>query len=210
MDRSTLLPSAQGYHEGTGTGAGERRKTMAYDDQQDDHNNGSWLLALRENGKGYLGRVSKLDGKDAYACTDDAAKPRSEVPIEEVIEAKVVTLNPVYDYREQVKEVPIIDPKTGKMLADPNTPGIPAMQPVRSPLVMPVGFTLEPAPIHLRGELYDFRFLSQMDKRDAKTCRDFAQETRTIMRRTRLQASGLQAPNGEEIATIAKAHGRPA
>lgn len=155
-----------------------------------------------EPGKGYLGRVSKLDGKDAYArplaAISAEPKPRSEVPVEEVLAAELVTLNPVYDYREQVKEVPLIDPETRKMVQDPNMPGLPIMQPMRTPLVMPVGFTLIAGPIHLRGARYDFRFLSQLDKRDAETLRGFARETRQMMKTTRLQASGLTAPTPEE------------
>jgi hypothetical protein len=161
-----------------------------------------------------VGRVSKIDGQDAYAHPErldensPEAKPRSDVPISEILAAELLTLNPVYDYREMVKDIPIIDPTTGKMMADPNTPGIPAMQPMRTPLVMPVGFTLVAAPIHLRSKFYDFRFFSQMDKRDADTTRSFAKDTRDMMKNARAQASGLTLPTGAEIADISKARAR--
>lgn len=183
--------------------------------ESDDIDTGTWVLALRENGVGYLGRVSKLDGVDAYkrdAPGDlvpvEGRKPRSEVPVEDVLAAELVTLNPVFDYREMVKDIPIIDPRTGKMMQDPNTPGIPAMQPMRTPLVMPVGFTLIDAPIHLRGRSYDFRFLSQMDRRDQETSRGFARDTRQAMQQARAQASGLTLPTGADVADIAKARAR--
>lgn len=189
---------------------------MELNEQSDDHDSGTWVLALRENGIGYLGRVAKLDGQDAYvhAVVKDSGgaemKPRSEVPVDEVLGAELVMLNPVYDYREMVKDIPIIDQRTGKMMQDPNTPGIPAMQPMRTPLVMPVGFTLMDAPIHLRVHAYDFRFFSQMDKRDQETTRSFARETQQMMQQMRAQASGLTLPTGAEVADISKARGRTA
>lgn len=194
---------------------------MEKNEQPDDHDTGTWVLALKENGVGYLGRVSKLDGVDAYTYTapngdgevyaaTKNGKPRSEVPAEEVLDAERITLCPVYDYREMVKDIPIIDPKTGKLLQDPNHPGIPAMQPMRSPLVMPVGFTLCPAPIHLRAFSYDLRLLCQMDPRDQQTLRSFAKDTRQNMKQMRMQASGLSVPTGAEVADINKARDRKA
>ena len=177
--------------------------------ESDNHDTGTWVVALAPGaGFGYLGRVEKLDGRAAYTRLDlDASnvemrdikmKPRSEVPVEEVLEANIVTLNPAYAYREMVKEVPVFDPATGKMVPDPQVPGIPMTMPMRTPLVMPVGFTAEVAPVHLRGKSYDFRFLSQMDRRDAETYRRFARDTRNQMTDMRMQASGLAAPTKEE------------
>lgn len=181
--------------------------------REDNHDSGTWVIALAPGGgTGYIGRVEKLDGKNAYEKADGRRerssigelvyidKLRSELPIDEVLSAEAVTLNPVYAYREMVKEVPIINPETGKMMQDPNVPGIPLTQPMRTPLIMPVGFTLEAAPVHLRGKHYDFRFLSQMHPRDAETQRDFVRQTRLQMQEMRMKASGLAAPTQEETA----------
>ena len=117
-----------------------------------------------------------------------------------------VKLCPVYDYREMVKEVPIVDPKTGKMMADPSHPGLPAVQPMRTPLVMPVGFTGEQAPVHVPGLCYGtvLRFLDEMDPRDKRTYVTFAKETRDMMKSMRMAASNLVVPTTEEIASAAR------
>lgn len=155
-----------------------------------------------------------LDGEKAYEGEEavetsnahSEMKPwkRSEVPVNEVLAAKSVTLNPVYDYRERVREVPVVDPQTRKMVQDPNMPGVPAMQPMRTPLVMPVGFTLTPHPVHVPGLCFgtDFRFLSQMDPRDAETQRGFAKDTREGMKAARAQMSGLSLATPEEIVRV--------
>lgn len=177
----------------------------------DDHDTGTWVLALTGTGEGFLGRVQKLDGKDAYGprvvCDPDGSNSREEntrnqVGVEDVLAAKSITLFPVYDYRERVKEIPVT--QGGKMVQDPNVPGIPLMQPMRTPLVMPVGFTMEPAPVHVPGLCYGttFRLLSQMDKRDADTYRGFAKDTREQLKMMRAQASNLTVPSADDIARI--------
>lgn len=180
--------------------------------QSDDVDTGTWVVALGpEAGKGFLGRVSKLDGKPAYdkpgtsvisSIGEAVPKQKTAVSVEEVLQAEVVTLFPVFDYREVVKEVPVF--QNGKMVQDPTVPGIPATMPMRTPLVMPVGFTAEHAPIHLRGKNYDFRFLSQMDTRDAETYRSFARDTIKQMTEMRAAASGLHIATQADVERAAR------
>lgn len=179
----------------------------------DDHNTGTWIIALISNGKGYLGRVAELNGEDAYKTpqTGDPQTgqgfetrmvPRDQVPADEVMDARRVMLFPVYDYREMVKEVPVVH--EGKMVQNPDMPGVPMMQPMRTPLVMPVGFTLEPHPVHVPGLCYGttFRFLSQMDRRDADTHRGFARDTRNAMLAARAQASNLVVASPDDLTKL--------
>lgn len=188
------------------------KRNGASESVSDDHETGTWVIALTGTGEGFIGRVQKLDGKDAYIprlVTDrDGTNGREEnmrdqVGVEEVLAAKVVTLNPVYDYRERVREIPVMGPN-GKMLQDPMIPGIPAMQPMRTPLVMPVGFTMEQHPVHVPGLCFGttFRFLSQMDKRDADTQRQFAKDTREQLKQMRMQASNLSVATPDDIARV--------
>jgi len=135
----------------------------------------------------------------------DDPKQRDQVGVDEVLAAKSVTLNPVFEYREMIREIPVMDPKTGRMLVDPQT-NAPALQPMRTPLVMPVGFTIEMHPVHVPGLCYGttFRFLSQMDKRDADTQRKFAKECREMMKEMRLKMSDLIAPTTEDVRRIGR------
>lgn len=162
-------------------------------DSTDDHESGVWVLALTRPGEGFLGRVHGLGGDS------DATFTRRDVLL-----AELITLYPVYDYRERVKEIPVT--RDGKVLQDPNIAGIPLMQPMRTPLIMPVGFTLEGGPVHVPGLCYGttLRFLDEMDARDARTYRNFAKEARSQMRDARLQASNLTAPSADDIARIGR------
>ena len=160
----------------------------------DDHETGVWLLALTEPGKGYLGRVV-LAPAVASSFTADGLNAA-------ILESTRLNLCPVYDYREMVKEVPVVDPKTGKMVADPDHPGLPAVQPMRTPLVIPVGFTGAQAPVHVPGLCYGtvLRFLDEMDPRDKATYIMFAKMTRQTMQATRAQLANLVLPTSEEVA----------
>jgi hypothetical protein len=176
---------------------------------EDSLNSGTWAVALYPAARSFIGRVHLIEFIDPYTgpglVEGAGGKPRSEIPVEEVIRAAHVTLFPVFDFfNVTLRPVPIRG-EDGKMKIDAAT-GTPEVGMAREPIVNALEFTCYDAPLHLK-DVTCWYFFSQMDERDCASYKNFVRQAWRQQKHFRSQTSTIQPPTPTEAAAIARGHG---
>jgi hypothetical protein len=154
---------------------------------------GTWVR-IRSGGEGFLGRVHQLEELNAYLtpllpiaeAPDEEGSLRTEVPVREILRAKLLTLMPCYDFAITHIRMPITDARGRPVVEN----GQQKMGMSREPIVAGCDFNLHPVPMHFRSwdNLYVF---SQAHKDDLENLRQFVTHAEMHMKEFRAQISNL-------------------
>jgi hypothetical protein len=158
----------------------------------DDFDKGSWVVIDLGPNRGYIGKVAALDHKPVG---------EGELKIGALtLNAKVVTLNPCYDFFTFLRKVVITDDKgQPEMFA----PGVPKTGMARDPFVTTHNFCLKPNPVHITmgpGVVLDL--FSEMTEDDRLTYISFVIAARDATKKHTADKAGLKLPTDGEVRDV--------
>jgi hypothetical protein len=151
-----------------------------------------------------MGKVHLLDFVDPYGVSEeDKAKKKATIAVKQVLEAKVITLLPCFDFFNiTLRPVPILGEDGKPQMI---RPGIPEMGMQRDPMVNTPDFLVYDAPVHVTSRMAAY-FFSQMDERDVAAYRSFMKQALLQRDRYRQQTSAIQPPSDAERKAIERGH----
>lgn len=157
-----------------------------------DPMHGTWIRA-RVAAEVFLGHVYQLDFEDPYLLKDvlhpDGTRTdekKQACSARAILEAKVITLFPTYQFTVREMRVPIPGPD-GKPMKDPET-GLPATGISREPSITGVDFNLHPVMMHIKTDETAIYVFSQQHKNDQATLREFCRHAEERCKQHREQA----------------------